>query len=195
KKGRGTIATFCVPLLRPETIAAPAERPANVFMPRLAESAGPSPMVKRQSEGEGGAGDDLVRGRILILEDDDLIRRLIAVTLRRDGHEVVETADGHETIREYRQALDEGCPFDLVLSDLTIVHGLGGVETMRALRDMDPEVLAIVSSGYSDAPAMARPEAFGFSAVLPKPYPPRELRSLVEEMLRRPKRGRSPFPA
>jgi CheY-like chemotaxis protein len=79
--------------------------------------------------------------------------------------------------------MESGNGFDLVLSDLTIEHGLGGVETMRALKQMDPQVLAIVSSGYSDAPAMARPDAFGFSAVLPKPYPPRELRTLVNEML------------
>ena len=124
-----------------------------------------------------------------MLEDDGLIRRLIAVTLRRDGHEVVETADGHDTVRLYSEAMEAGRPFDLVLSDLTIEHGLGGVETMRALRQMDPDVLAIVSSGYSDAPAMARPDAFGFSAVLPKPYPPRELRTLVSEMLKRRKRS------
>ena len=129
--------------------------------------------------------------RIIILEDDNLIRRLIAVTLRRDGYEVVETADGHDTLRIYEEAMREGRPFDLVLSDLTIEHGLGGVETMRALKHLDPEVVAIVSSGYSDAPAMARPTEFGFSAVLPKPYPPRDLRKLVADMIESPRRGES----
>lgn len=193
KEGRGTIATFCVPIRR---IAAPpvtATTPArdNVFMPRLTDAE----MAAAVAEGDPAppAREEnaifIESGRILILEDDDLIRRLIAVTLRRDGHEVVETADGHETVRRYREAKDSGRPFDLVLSDLTIEDGLGGVETMRQLLEIDPAVLAIVSSGYSDAPAMSRPEDYGFSAVLPKPYPPRELRSLVSEMLRRRRRG------
>jgi two-component system, cell cycle sensor histidine kinase and response regulator CckA len=195
KEGRGTIATFCLPLGRPAV--EPVEMPGNVFMPRLVEAAGEKAAVAESPPGIGKSAPEPVQetGRILILEDDELIRRLIAVTLRRDGHEVVETADGHDTIRLYREAMEAGRAFDLVLSDLTIIHGLGGVETIRALREMDPGVLAVVSSGYSDAPAMARPEAFGFSAVLPKPYPPRELRGLVGEMLRRSRSRRSAFPA
>lgn len=213
KVGRGTIATVCLPAK--ERVASwPAELPSNVFMPRqvdrgLAEKAKPTPaespllssaeaiIADSENEASTEASDLEGGGRILILEDDSLIRRLIAVTLRRDGHEVVETADGNDTVRLYREAMESGRPFDLVLSDLTIEHGLGGVETMRALSQMDPEVLAIVSSGYSDAPAMARPDAFGFSAVLPKPYPPRELRTLVGEMLQRRRRQGSDaaFPA
>ncbi len=212
KEGRGTIATLCLPIR--ERATWPAEVPENVFMPRQGEAASipptkpeiafkePAAAVAADPGGEGpldpvASEEPIPGGRILILEDDSLIRRLIAVTLRKDGHEVVETADGHDTVRLYREAMEAGDPFDLVLSDLTIEHGLGGVETMRAIQQMDPGVLAIVSSGYSDAPAMARPDAFGFSAVLPKPYPPRELRSLVSEMLtRRRCRGDQPvFPA
>ncbi|MCB1230847.1 MAG: response regulator [Verrucomicrobiae bacterium] len=191
KEGRGTIATLCLPV-HERAASWPAELPKNVFMPRqvdegkLVESK-PTASVSDSAEEENYPKPS--GGRILVLEDDGLIRRLIAVTLRRDGHEVVETADGHDTVRLYSEAMEAGRPFDLVLSDLTIEHGLGGVETMRALRQMDPDVLAIVSSGYSDAPAMARPDAFGFSAVLPKPYPPRELRTLVSEMLKRRKRS------
>ncbi|MCB1062620.1 MAG: response regulator [Verrucomicrobiae bacterium] len=208
KEGRGTIATLCLPMH--ERAAWPSELPSNVFMPRQVEAAPASislPEISNENAAQGhvevslippssevghGTNDhgpesveETISGRILILEDDSLIRRLIAVTLRRDGHEVVETADGHDTVRLYREAMESGQVFDLVLSDLTIEHGLGGVETMRAIQQMDPNVLAIVSSGYSDAPAMARPDAFGFSAVLPKPYPPRELRNLVSEMLQR----------
>jgi two-component system cell cycle sensor histidine kinase/response regulator CckA len=194
KEGRGTIATFCVPIRQIAPSASPFMPPSavpgrdNVFMPRIADS-GLAAEDDPSLTTEVGNTMRAEGGRILILEDDDLIRRLIAVTLRRDGHEVVETADGHDTVRCYREAKDAGQTFDLVLSDLTIEDGLGGVETMRQLIEIDPAVLAIVSSGYSDAPAMSRPEAYGFSAVLPKPYPPRELRSLVAEMLRRRRRG------
>lgn len=199
KEGRGTIATLCVPLPVPEP-ASPAPAPENVFMPRRedAVAAAPAaPPARPDPPADGGVAGPArpATGRILVLEDDDLIRRLIAVTLRRDGHEVIETADGQETILAYRKALEAGDPFDLVLSDLTIVNGLGGIETLQALRTLDPRVVAIVSSGYSDAPAMARPADFGFSAVLPKPYPPRELRQLVQELLRRSPRLNPASPA
>ncbi|MCB1235052.1 MAG: response regulator [Verrucomicrobiae bacterium] len=181
KTGRGTIATFCSPLeaqgwdegrtddASQTGVSLPPRRPAR-------EDGAPPP-------GDSAPAPDAAPARILVLEDDALIRRLIAVTLRRDDHEVVETADGRDTVRVYREAMETGERFDLVLCDLTIVHGMGGVETMRALRRLDPEVRSIVSSGYSDAPAMARPADFGFDAVLPKPYPPKDLRRMIGEML------------
>jgi len=125
----------------------------------------------------------LVGTRILILEDDAPIRRLMAATLRRAGHEVVETKEGRETVAVYTDALEKGERFHLLICDLTIENGVGGVETMRRLLQIDPQVLAIVSSGYSDAPAMSSPAAFGFKGVLPKPYAPTELRAAVHRIL------------
>jgi len=81
----------------------------------------------------------------------------MSATLRRAGHEVVETSEGRSAVKAYREAMDRGEQFDLVISDLTIENGMGGIETMRQLREMDPEVRAIVSSGYSDAAAMSNP--------------------------------------
>ncbi len=121
--------------------------------------------------------------RILILEDETLIRQLIVRCLRKQGYDVVESKDGKETLRLYTEAMEAGEPFDLVLSDLTIEGGMGGVETMQALRELDPQVRAIVSSGYSDAPAMANPGEYGFMAVLPKPYPPQDLIHTVASAL------------
>ena len=121
--------------------------------------------------------------RILILEDDPLVRSLIVRNLVTQGFEVIETADGNDTIKKYQESLDEGRPYDLVVLDLTIPNGLGGVRTMERLRQMDPNVLAIVSSGYSDDPVMAKPSAYGFSAVLPKPYEPSDLLRLVKSVL------------
>ncbi|MCF6311179.1 MAG: response regulator [Verrucomicrobiales bacterium] len=123
--------------------------------------------------------------RILILEDEDLIRQLIVRCLGKQGYEVVESVDGEETLLLYQQAMQQGKPFDLVLSDLTIEGGMGGVEMMQRLRVLDPDVKAIVSSGYSDAPAMARPDDYGFVAVLPKPYPPQDLIRVVAQVIGR----------
>ncbi|MEM9017489.1 MAG: PAS domain S-box protein, partial [Verrucomicrobiota bacterium] len=180
KVGKGTIATFCAPLgLRPDESSSAAVNPSDESPPReVAPIPVSSPPIRRAN------GENLLVGtRILILEDDAPIRRLMAATLRRAGHEVVETKDGRETVTAYREAVEQQARFHLLICDLTIENGMGGVETMRRLTEMDPDVLAIVSSGYSDAPAMSNPSAFGFKGVLPKPYAPSELRAAVHRIL------------
>ncbi|SKA80314.1 PAS domain S-box-containing protein [Prosthecobacter debontii] len=121
--------------------------------------------------------------RILVLEDDPLVRNLIVRNLSSQNYEIAESAEGTETVRLYQEALQQGQPFDLVILDLSIPNGMGGVRTMERLRQLDPEVLAIVSSGYSDDPVMAKPAAYGFAAVLPKPYEPADMLRLVKAVL------------
>jgi PAS domain S-box-containing protein len=176
KEGKGTIATFCAPIGRRQDELEGAEgMPVypNFDIPNLTLG----------SQVKDGAEPLLVGTRILILEDDAPIRRLMAATLRRAGHEVVETKEGRETVAVYTDAMQKGERFHLLICDLTIENGVGGVETMRRLLQIDPQVLAIVSSGYSDAPAMSSPAAFGFKGVLPKPYAPTELRAAVHRIL------------
>lgn len=121
--------------------------------------------------------------RILVLEDDNLVRALIVKGLRTQGYEVIETVDGNDTVKLYQVAMQEGNPFHLVILDLSIPNGMGGLRTIEKLRSMDPHVLALVSSGYSDDPVMAQPSAYGFSGVLPKPYEPLELVKIVKSLL------------
>ncbi|MBX7210966.1 MAG: response regulator [Verrucomicrobiaceae bacterium] len=121
--------------------------------------------------------------RILVLEDDPLVRSLITRNLTSQGFDVGESAEGSETVRLYQEAMHEGRPYDLVVLDLSIPNGMGGVRAMEKLRSFDPNVLAIVSSGYSDDPVMAKPAAYGFAAVLPKPYEPVDLLRLVKNVL------------
>ncbi|MCA1964590.1 MAG: response regulator [Prosthecobacter sp.] len=121
--------------------------------------------------------------RILVLEDDPLVRALIVRNLTSQDYEVVETAEGSETVRAYQEAMQVGKPFDLVILDLSIPNGMGGVRAMEKLRQIDPEILAIVSSGYSDDPVMAKPASYGFAAVLPKPYEPADMLRLVRSVL------------
>jgi len=176
KEGKGTIATFCAPIgRRQDELEGVEGMPAypNFDIPNLTMA----------SPAKGGEEPLLVGTRILILEDDAPIRRLMAATLRRAGHEVVETKEGRETVAVYVDAMQKGERFHLLICDLTIENGVGGVETMRRLLQIDPKVLAIVSSGYSDAPAMSSPAAFGFRGVLPKPYAPTELRAAVHRIL------------
>lgn len=109
-------------------------------------------------------------GRVLLLEDDLMVRYLLRRTLEKASFEVVETGDGTETLRQYQEAMHKGSGFDLVILDLTIPDGMCGRETMLHLRRIHPQVLAVVSSGYRDDPVMKDCAAYGFAAALPKPY-------------------------
>ena len=121
--------------------------------------------------------------RILVLEDEPLIRQLIVSNLTAAGCEVTATGEGSETVARYTEALLKGERFDLLVMDLSIPNGMGGAQAMEKIRQLDPHVSAIVSSGYSDDPIMSRYADFGFRAVLPKPYQPGELRELVITLL------------
>jgi serine/threonine protein kinase len=109
-------------------------------------------------------------GRILLLEDDLMVRDLLRRALEKASFEVVETGDGKDTLRLYQEAMQQGRPYDLAILDLTIPDGMCGRETMLHLRRLDPQILAIVSSGYRDDPVMRDCAAYGFAAALPKPY-------------------------
>lgn len=125
------------------------------------------------------------QGRVLVLEDDLLLRQLIVRNLKNEGFEIVETGDGVDTVRRYNEALMSRQPFDVVLIDLTIPMGMGGAQAMELLRQADPHVDAIVSSGNTADPTMLDPGDFGFAGVLPKPYDSSQLISVVRQVLER----------
>ncbi|MCB1276014.1 MAG: protein kinase [Prosthecobacter sp.] len=122
-------------------------------------------------------------GRILLLEDDLMVRDLLRRALEKASFEVVETGDGKDTLRLYQEAMQQGRPYDLVILDLTIPDGMCGRETMLHLRRLDPQILAIVSSGYRDDPVMKDCAAYGFAAALPKPYQVEGLLQIVNGAL------------
>ncbi len=126
-----------------------------------------------------------ILGRVLVLEDDVLLRNLIVRNLKGEGFEIVETSDGSDTVKLYSEAMIARNPFDLVLIDLTIPLGMGGARAMELLRQTDPDVDAIVSSGNRSDPAMIQPSIHGFADVLPKPYDSRDLVRIVKQVLER----------
>lgn len=118
--------------------------------------------------------------------DDEAPLRALAAEMLAALRYAPETAeDGDSAVDLFRRARDEGRPFAAVVLDLTIPRGPGGVETLSRMRGIDPAVRAVVSSGYSDDPVMADPAAFGFAAVLAKPYRVGELRESLRRALAR----------
>ena len=114
-------------------------------------------------------------GRILVMDDEEMIRKLAGELLTYLGYEVYFAQDGTEAVQCYKEALDSKNPFDAVILDLTVKGGMGGKEAIRELAKIDPRIVAIVSSGYCNDPGITDFAKYGFSGVVTKPYTMSEL--------------------
>jgi CheY-like chemotaxis protein len=109
-------------------------------------------------------------GRVLVMDDEPELRRVLSMCLEELGYEVAQTASGGEAVSAYEAAFHAGRRFDLVILDLTVRGGEGGLAALQRLRALDPKVVAIATSGYSDSDVIANHERHGFASALPKPY-------------------------
>jgi PAS domain S-box-containing protein len=121
--------------------------------------------------------------RILIMDDEAAIRDLTSELLSTLGYDVTAVPDGAEALRTYQQAMRRGENFHVVILDATIRGGMGGLVTIERLRNLDPDVTAIICSGYSDEAALAEFLAYGFQAALPKPFTRHELANVLQRAL------------
>ncbi len=155
--GRGTRVTIFLPAANLETII---------------RQASPAPLP------EPAAG-----GRVLVVDDDEMIRELLHHILELGDYSVVAAPSGEQALEDYVQAWQEEQPFDLVIMDLTIPGGMSGLETTRRLKELDPDARIIVSSGYSVDPVMSAYEEYGFCAVLNKPFQIQEVLDTVNRVM------------
>jgi CheY-like chemotaxis protein len=123
------------------------------------------------------------KGRILVMDDEELIRKIAGEMITAGGHEVESAAHGEAAIEKYNAARDAGKPFDIVILDLTIRGGVGGKQTIEKLLEINPCVKAVVSSGYSDDAVVSDFSSFGFAARLTKPYDFEELTMTLDSLL------------
>ena len=131
--------------------------------------------------------------RVLVLDDEEAICMLLQCAFEDLGHTVTVTHDGTHTVAAYEEALRENRRFDLVVSDLSIPGGMGGKDTIKRLCEIDPEVRAIVSSGYANDPVMSRYQDFGFTGMIAKPYTIDAMCQKVTETLAQPRQARTPL--
>lgn len=155
--GKGTVFSIYLPSTGKHPLA---EKPVE----------GPAPLAKGQ-------------GKILIMDDEELIRNVSTAMLTQLGYEAHAANDGEEAITRYLQAQKDGQPFDLVIMDLTVPGGMGGKEAIAHLRQIDPQIKAVVSSGYANDPIMANFGEYGFCGVAPKPFGLQELSQLLQMIL------------
>jgi CheY-like chemotaxis protein len=123
------------------------------------------------------------KGRVLIMDDEELIREATGALLEFLGYDFQAAKDGAEAITLYREALAGSQRFDVVILDLTVPGGMGGHESLKQLLAIDPRVKAIVSSGYFHDPVIANYRAHGFQGVVSKPYTIEELSDTLYKLI------------
>ncbi len=121
--------------------------------------------------------------RILVMDDEEIIRDLTKSMIDSYGHTSDSAVDGKETMEKFRTAKRSGHPFNVVIMDLTVPGGMGGKETIKELLDFDPAAKVIVSSGYSDDPIVANYCEYGFKGRLNKPFQIEELEAELSRVL------------
>ncbi|MCJ7773707.1 MAG: ATP-binding protein, partial [Desulfobacterales bacterium] len=123
-------------------------------------------------------------GKILVMDDEAPLRKMVGRMLKNLGYESEVAKDGDEAIRMYKAAQESEKPYDAVILDLTIPGGMGGKEAVKRLLEIDPEIKAIVSSGYSDDPVLANFQEYGFKGMMPKPFESQSLGKVLHEVLK-----------
>lgn len=126
------------------------------------------------------------KGKVLVMDDDMMIRFLAENMLHDMGYEVKAVRNGEEAILLYQNEKTSGEPFDVVILDIKVCVGMGGKETINRLIQIDPGVKAIVSSGHHHDPLMTNFHEHGFRGVLPKPYDIRALHETVANAMKIP---------
>ena len=124
-----------------------------------------------------------LQGRVLFMDDEPEIRRLGTAMLQHLGLEPVAVSDGAEAVQEYCRAREAGRPFQVVILDLTVPGGTGGRQAMAQLLQIDPNVRAIVSSGYSNDRVLSDYRAHGFRGMVSKPYEFTDLAHTLNQVL------------
>jgi signal transduction histidine kinase/CheY-like chemotaxis protein len=121
--------------------------------------------------------------RVLVMDDEEMVRDVSNALLTHIGYEAEVAVDGVEAIEMYRKAMESEKPFDMVILDLTNKFGMGGAETIVRLLEIDPDVKAIVATGYSNDPIISKFREHGFRGALSKPFTLDQLRTALSEVI------------
>jgi len=130
------------------------------------------------------AGIVMGKGRILVMDDEEMVRDTSEKMLRKLGYEPEFARDGAAAVEVYAQAQKAGKPFDAVILDLTVPGGMSGKEAIEKLLQTNPNIRAIVSSGYSNDPVLAEPQKYGFKGMVIKPYEIEAIGKVLSQVLK-----------
>lgn len=120
---------------------------------------------------------------ILVMDDEAMIRDLVADLLDEQGYGVKTCATGEAAVALYAAAMEEGAAYSLVILDLIIQGGMGGVQAAKLILAHNPQAILVVSSGYADDPAVEEYGKYGFSGAIMKPYSAKQLEETIKQLL------------
>lgn len=143
----------------------------------------PSALVTEPEISKPSQPVQTIRGTVLIMDDEPLVREFAAAAFQHLGYEVTLTNDGAQAIAAYAKARARGKPHDLVFLDLMVPNGVGGMDAYQTLLKMNPELKVIMASGHVDHPVMKYPDKHGVKAVLIKPYSIKKVQEVIEKIL------------
>jgi PAS domain S-box-containing protein len=147
----------------------------HIYLPAAADTA----EVLRPTD---GAVLSARQGRVLVMDDEQIVLDVVSEMLQFLGLKVELTVNGAEAIQAYQRAMAAGRRFDLVILDLTVPGAMGGKEAMTQLLRIDPEIKAVVSSGYASDTTVSDFRSFGFAGVLSKPYSLHDIEKIVADL-------------
>ena len=147
----------------------------TLYLPAVKKTGSRSAQDKKEKVAQG----PVVLKKILLMDDEKMIRTLGKRILEKLNYQAETATDGTMAIKLYKEALLANNPFDLVILDLTIKSGLGGLKTLERLQQINPDIIAIVSSGYSSDPVIKSFKTYGFKMALPKPYNCRSMQDAI----------------
>ena len=123
------------------------------------------------------------RAKIMIMDDEEMVRDIAKAILVMLGHDVILAADGEEAVELYKKERNSGQPIDIIIMDLTIPGGMGGESAVQEILAINPAAKVIVSSGYSNDPIMAHYQDYGFSAAIVKPFQIQDIMDVLNKLL------------
>jgi len=132
---------------------------------------------------DSGEETDIERGRILVMDDEEMVRNVSARMLKICGYAPELAVNGKDALNKYLSAMESGEPFEAVIVDLTVPGGMGGKKLTEELLKTDPDARIIVTSGYSTDPVLANYSQYGFSGRIAKPFQVKELRKELSRVL------------
>jgi PAS domain S-box-containing protein len=150
----------------------------HIYLPASKKAAKGGRKVVTADPGQAG-------GKVLVMDDEEIIRKMLKNMMNLVGYEVELSADGEEAVEKYRHAMQAGNPFDAVIMDLTIPGGMGGKEAVKKVLEIDPQAAVIVSSGYATDAIMSDYKKYGFKAVIAKPYSVKQLQATLSGLPKR----------
>lgn len=121
--------------------------------------------------------------RVLLMDDEQMIRDVTSAMLKKLGFSSETAETGQQAVAMYEEAIAKQDPFDLLILDLTIPDGMGGIEALKQILAIDPQAKAILSSGYSTGSDASEYMDLGFKGIIAKPFRTVNLRDITQAVL------------